>query len=163
MSERFLLFVVAVMFILSLIGAYVLFKYLKSSALIKREGYKAGGAIAGFLLIYGILFYSFDSLLKYKPQVWSITGTVIKEGTTSHDAIVIKQVPPKPCTFTDESGSFRLDNIQMTDGDELPEIYITCEGFNPVNCQINKENAVIKYDKKEIKVKDAIKIIRKKD
>ncbi len=49
------LIVAAVLFLLSLLGAYVLFKVLKSAALIKRPGYQAGGALAGFLLLFGTL------------------------------------------------------------------------------------------------------------
>ncbi|MBI4715050.1 MAG: hypothetical protein HY760_03785 [Nitrospirae bacterium] len=58
------LFVIGAFFFLGLIGAVVLFRYLKSSALIKNEKYQAGGAIAGFLLIFGILFGAYDRLDK---------------------------------------------------------------------------------------------------
>ncbi len=47
--------IAAVFFMLSLVGAYVLFKVLKSSAVITRPGYRAGGALAGFLLLFGSL------------------------------------------------------------------------------------------------------------
>jgi hypothetical protein len=49
------LIVIAVLFLLSLLAAYVLFKWLDSAAIIKRQGYQAGGAFAGFLLIFGSL------------------------------------------------------------------------------------------------------------
>lgn len=49
------LIVAVVLFLLSLLGAYVLFKVLKSAAWIKRPDYQAGGALAGFLLIFATL------------------------------------------------------------------------------------------------------------
>jgi hypothetical protein len=48
----------AVCFTMSLIGAVVLFRFLKSSALVKNKSYQAGGALAGFVIIYGVLFAS---------------------------------------------------------------------------------------------------------
>jgi hypothetical protein len=50
--------IVALCFALSLVGAVVLFKFLKSSALVKNKSYRAGGALAGFVIIYGVLFGS---------------------------------------------------------------------------------------------------------
>ncbi len=54
--------IVAVFFLLSLAGAYVLFKVLKSSAVIERPGYQAGGALAGFLLIFASLALTHQKL-----------------------------------------------------------------------------------------------------
>jgi hypothetical protein len=48
-----------VLFLLSLLAAYVLFKVLDSRATIRRRGWSAGGAIAGFLII---LFWSWDAI-----------------------------------------------------------------------------------------------------
>ena len=54
--------VVIILFALSLLGAWVLFKFLVSSALIKGKTYQAGGAIAGFILLYLLMFYSHDKI-----------------------------------------------------------------------------------------------------
>ncbi len=56
--------VVGILFLLSLAGAAILFKYFKSSAIIKEKTYQAGGAIAGFILIYGALYAAYDHLDK---------------------------------------------------------------------------------------------------
>lgn len=55
------LLVIVIFFFLSLIGAYVLFKFLESSAIIKNKKYQAGGAIAG---IYSYFWHSLRSLLQ---------------------------------------------------------------------------------------------------
>jgi len=55
--------VVGTIFLLSLLGAVVLFRFFKSSAMIKRSTYQAGGAVAGFIVIYGLLtgsYYQID-------------------------------------------------------------------------------------------------------
>jgi len=56
------LIVLIIVALLSLLAAIVLFKVLKSTALIKKAGYQAGGALAGFIIIYSTLYYSYDSL-----------------------------------------------------------------------------------------------------
>lgn len=49
-------------FLLSLAGAIVLFRFFRSSAMVKHKTYQAGGAIAGFVIIYGILFASYSQV-----------------------------------------------------------------------------------------------------
>ena len=164
-TEWFILVVVTVIFILSLVGAFILFKFLKSFALIKKAGHQAGGAIAGFLLIYGALYYSFDNLLEtvevWKPTTWNIVGTVKRQDATKHESIRIKHIPPRPSTLTDESGSFRLENVRMIRGEGWPEIYFESDGYYPMTYPIIKrKNAVVEADKKKIKLKDIIEITK---
>ncbi len=59
MSE---LMVVAVLFVLSLAAAWILFKVLKSTAAVTRREYQLGGAAAGFLIIYSALYFSYQQL-----------------------------------------------------------------------------------------------------
>jgi len=66
MNMDYDLLAVGIIFLLSLTGAIVLFKFLKSSALIKNEKYKAGGAIAGFIILFGVIFGSYYELKKNK-------------------------------------------------------------------------------------------------
>lgn len=56
--------VVAVLFVLALVAAWMLFKILKSTATITRKDYQLGGAAAGFLIIYSALYYSYRELAK---------------------------------------------------------------------------------------------------
>jgi hypothetical protein len=56
--------VVTVLFTLSLFAAWILFKFLQSTASITKKEYQMGGAAAGFLIIYGALYYSYSELAK---------------------------------------------------------------------------------------------------
>ncbi len=58
------------LFLISLAASYVLFKLLDSRATIKREGWSAGGAIAGFLIIL------FGSWFALKPAITPPTRIV---------------------------------------------------------------------------------------
>src|ERR1039458_3589843 len=56
--------VVTILFTLSLLAAWILFKFLQSTAAITKKEYQMGGAAAGFLIIYGALYYSYSGLAK---------------------------------------------------------------------------------------------------
>jgi len=58
------LMVVAVLFVCSLAAAIVLFAILKSEAIIKKKESQVGGAAAGFLLIYSMLYGSYYQIQK---------------------------------------------------------------------------------------------------
>lgn len=162
MKEYLPIMVVAVIFMLSLGGAIVLFKFLKSSALVKRAGYQAGGALAGFLLIYGTLFYSYEKMNPSgegaEQKTWTIVGTVKKEGNPKHDGIVVRHVPPAPSTLTDASGLFRLENVRSLTKSGFPEIYIESDGYYPRTLTLNEGNAVIESGQQTIRLKDELKI-----
>jgi len=138
-----------VIFILSLIGAIVLFKFLQSSALIQKAGYQAGGALAGFLLIFGILHYSMGSLSNSlnatRTPPWAITGTVRKASATKHDMVRIKQVPPVPFVFTNETGDFELGNVAVLPG-SMPKIVVESEGYFPQTIDLKQEKFLKLYD-----------------
>jgi len=51
-----------VLFAASLVAAFVLFKLLQSTAAITKKEYQVGGAAAGFLVIYGALYGSYEHL-----------------------------------------------------------------------------------------------------
>ena len=56
------LLVVAILFLLSLSAAVILFKYLESWATVTDKRYQAGGAIAGFIIIFGILYSAYYTI-----------------------------------------------------------------------------------------------------
>jgi len=56
--------VVAVLFTCSLVAAFVLFRILQSTAVIRKKEYQVGGAAAGFLIIYMALYGSYAQLQK---------------------------------------------------------------------------------------------------
>lgn len=106
----------SVMFTLSLVGSVILFRFLKSSATIKKKSYQAGGAIAGFILIYGLLYASFNNMYKDKntqdldPEGWTITGTVLMEGANINDGITVQELSPTALSF--QNGSFYLNGVK---------------------------------------------------
>ncbi|MFH1148229.1 MAG: hypothetical protein V1736_11050 [Pseudomonadota bacterium] len=163
MSGEFgLLIVITVIFLLSLLGAVALFKFLKSTAMIKKAGYQAGGAVAGFLLIYGTLYGSFHSLCRdvwvWKPNRWTVSGTVKKSGTAMHGAVIVSHVPPRPSTVTDAGGTFRLENVLVMPNEGLPEIYLETDGFYPKSYQIDEKNALVDNEKKTIRLREPIEL-----
>ena len=164
MTENFLLVTVVVMFTLSLVAAFILFKVLKSSALIEKAGYRAGGALAGFLLVYAALYSSFQRLVQaeqpWKPISWTVIGTVQKELTSTHEGVIIRHVPPRPFTTTDASGSFRLENVLLRSTEGLPEINIETSGYYPKTYRIDVNGAEIEPATKIIKLKQEIDLKR---
>ncbi len=167
-QEVFFVVTVAVIFILSLAGAFVLFKFLKSSALIKSPSYQAGGALAGFLLIYGALYYSLDHLLAnvaaWKPIPWTISGTAQLEAVTKHDGIAVKYIPPEPTTYTNVGGLFRLDNVRVIKSEGFPDLLIEKEGYYPIPYHIDEKSAEIDENRKKITLKEgAIKLSKIKE
>lgn len=56
------LVVITLLFLLSLTAAVILFAFFKSTAVIKTPKYQAGGAIAGFMLVYGVLYPSYQKI-----------------------------------------------------------------------------------------------------
>lgn len=181
MNEINPIFVVSAIFLLSLLGAFVLFKFLKAYARIRRKGYQAGGALAGFLLIYGALYTSYDRIENARieeaklerqaneqrdatlnSQSWSITGTVVRGDTTVHNGIVVRLIPPVPATSSDLSGNFRLDNVHLKSPDAYPEIYVESQSYYPISYGLNRDNAVTDNVNQTIKLKDTIKLDRVK-
>lgn len=167
------IFVVAIIFLLSLLGAFVLFKFLKSYAKIQRKGYQAGGALAGFLLIYAALYSSYDRIEQARiaeartereaaldAQLWTISGTVMRSDTTVHDGIVVRLVPPVPTTASDLGGHFRLENVRLKKGAALPEINVESPSYFPMPFVLNPENSVSDSGRLTLKIKDTIKLDR---
>jgi hypothetical protein len=68
--------VVAGLFTLSLVSAVVLFKFLQSTALIKNKDYQAGGAVAGFIIVYGMLHWSYTQTAGYTQTITAQKQTI---------------------------------------------------------------------------------------
>jgi hypothetical protein len=167
------IYVVAIIFLLSLTGAYVLFKFLKSYARIQRKDYQAGGALAGFLLIYAALYSSFDRIEQARitearsareaaqsAQSWTIEGRAMRSDTTVHDGIVVTYQPPEPMAVSDKGGNFRLDHIPLKKGDPLPELKFESESYFPMPLVLDPVNSVTDSSRMTIKLKDTIKLDR---
>ncbi len=114
--------VVSVIFLLSLSGAAVLFKFFESSALVKSRKYKAGGAIAGFIIIYALLYGSFHQIMEseyykiiddYKRlrEVHQVSGRIVPTADFSRIVLAAQVVSP------DMDGRFSL-SARCLGGDE---------------------------------------------
>ncbi len=124
-NNSLIIIILVVTYIFCLIGAYITFKILGSTAEIKNKNYKAGGAIAGclLLLIFSGTFVS--KIIKQinennthfeKPveEIWNIVGNVQLEDQQRNDGIKVSVQPPSPITSTDLSGDFSFYNIPVT-------------------------------------------------
>ena len=63
-KEYFAGLMVAVLFLMSAIGAFLCFRLLESQAEITGTGWEAGGAVSGFIIIYQFLQYSYRNILR---------------------------------------------------------------------------------------------------
>ncbi|MDH3973134.1 MAG: hypothetical protein OEV42_02535 [Deltaproteobacteria bacterium] len=117
------LIVTSTFFVLSLVGAVVLFRFFKSAAIVKTKTYQAGGAIAGFIIIYALLYGSYANIekdgqkklledyetikvelqqLRKKLEPKSISGTVEPFRDNIKVVLAVKEID------TDNRGKFRL-------------------------------------------------------
>jgi hypothetical protein len=58
--------IVACFFLLSLLAAFILFALLQSYAMVEQASYRLGGAVAGFVVVFTLLFTSYSRLIN-KP------------------------------------------------------------------------------------------------
>jgi len=79
------LIVVPVLFALSLSAAVILFAFFKSTAIVRTPRYQAGGAIAGFIIVYGLLHYSFSSISGYQVRIEESEKTIKSLIAKSHE------------------------------------------------------------------------------
>jgi len=117
--------IVAGLFVLSLLSAIVLFKFLQSTALIKNRNYQAGGAVAGFVIVYGVLHASYMQAANYtqtiaaqKEMIASQKDTIDKLQQFTKEVTLKGKVTPSEDTLvqiaawetapTDLSGAFSL-------------------------------------------------------
>jgi len=126
------LLVISVIFLLSLAGAVILFKFFKSSAFISSRKYQAGGAIAGFVIIYGLLYTSYarieqsqynriiDEYRKMK-QVSTIPGRV--NPVVDHTKILLASEVSEP----DVQGRFNIKYRGGLSGEGDVPIYVLGE------------------------------------
>jgi len=92
--------VVTILFTLSLLAAWILFKFLQSTASITKKEYQMGGAAAGFLIIYGALYYSYSGLAKSalddsKRQL-AVCQAALKTSGVNDEEVAIKGVVDPP-------------------------------------------------------------------
>jgi hypothetical protein len=90
--------VIPVLFALSLLAAVLLFKFFESTAVITTKEYKAGGAIAGFIIVFLMLFYAYSRIVPTKE----LSGTLVKPPESAIVVLGINDTQP------DQNSAFNL-------------------------------------------------------
>jgi hypothetical protein len=134
----FTLAIIAGIFLLSLVGAVVLFKFFVSTAIIKGKTYQAGGEIAGFILLYSVLYGSY-----YK----------IEEKDYSEYKAIAEEMAPKPITgrITPYKKHTKVIlAVKETDPDSSGRFRLQASAVDPVNNDVRlyviTEDQFIPYD-----------------
>lgn len=159
------LFFFVIDFLLSLICTFILFKFLKSSASIIKPTWRAGGAIAGFILIFSMSFYFTDSWIdKYKiwereTKSYDIDGVILLDSALYHDGTDIIEMPPSERTHTNKDGSFTLKGVKFYQN-EISGFKIKAERDNYIPFQKEFDTAEFEINEHKliITIKDTIKL-----
>lgn len=155
------LWAAVIFFLLSLLGAIVLFKFLKSSAIIKNAKYKAGGAIAGFVILFTSLTVFYDNKtndelnklrddynsLKEKIKLQKINGSLIPSDASGEyeENLVILAVQQ---TDPDINGRFSF-SVKCIDPEEDDiKVYALASGTKGVKILEKEEMTEIKLPRK---------------
>ncbi len=138
---------------------------------------KLSGAIAGFVVLFGVFTYFFLKTGRFmpveehdkkmnelkaemdtvKPLSWTITGSIIKEKSNAFDGIMVNYIPPSPAPpIPQADGSFSLFNVQICKSLGWPKLQFSCPGYWPSNYKINEDNTEIDYKTKVITLKEKI-------
>jgi hypothetical protein len=155
-----------VVFVLSLAGAFVTFKFLKSWAKIKKAEWQAGGAFAGLVILLWVLSWLVltmhnsrsdrkveeavnkcqkawaDSVEKAKPIRWTIDGRIEKQNATNHQDIQITHMPLTQTT-TGQDGYFSLENVIVEKISPLPQITAKADGYGIITIPQKPEDCTI--------------------
>ena len=109
---------------LSLGASVVLFKLLKSSAVVQTAKYQAGGALAGFVIIFSSLYFCYDRIEathhQHLPEI--IDGT-IEPGMRAEDLPALPVSLSVSTNNPDSNGNFRLETPCTIDP-ELTELQV---------------------------------------
>jgi hypothetical protein len=122
-SESFFyspLVILVAVFTLSLFATFILFRFLKSTATVIKAKWRAGGAIAGFIIIFSMAFYSTDSWLQkyvFNNRRFNITGVALLDSSYYHDGITVREMPNPAHCLTNEKGMYTLTGVDFKDKD----------------------------------------------
>jgi hypothetical protein len=158
-----------------LIATVVLFKVLKSSASIdssakaeyvisiKKSRVIAGGALAGFIILFGLItnFYYYleteECKNKWKHQPWTITGHIVKENDQLYRGINVNYIPHQPAfRINGADGSFSLYRVMICKSIKWPTLQFSCNGYMPDNYKLTHKNVDVDEDSKIIQLKHKV-------
>lgn len=151
-------------FVLSLLATWILFRFLKSNASIIQPKWRAGGAIAGFILIFGMSFSFSDSWLSkyiYTTQRFNVSGTVMLDKGYMHDGTTVEEMPPATHALSENDGNYTLQGIRY-DARNITEVTVAFrrEGFIPVKQTFVEGHFTIDYEKLRIIIRDTMRLKR---
>lgn len=146
---------IAVFFLLSLIGAIVLFHFLKSTGVFSTVKGQAGGALAGFLMIFAAMQGSYLALAPSGPEQWTIQGAV--QGTDGNVPIGVEilVLPPEPRDLVDQPRDFKLENVEIRDG-VWPQLQFSAADYYPDDVILSPEDLKIYPERKLAIIKEPI-------
>jgi hypothetical protein len=157
-----LLVLVGVIFLLSLVGALVLFKVLQSTAIIQRKGYQAGGALAGFLLIFAALYGAYHQLNAQQQsanEVWTVVGEVnLENDDQNSQEVEVSLMPPPPTTLSENGGDFRFDRIPISVNGPL-ELKFQIDGYLTESLLVDENLAFYDSDNRRITLKEPVTLV----
>lgn len=114
------MFYFAVAFCASLLATVILFYFLKSTAEIVNPKFRAGGALAGFIIIFYISYNSTDKYLqKYlrnddnKPKLYNIEGFVLLDSSYTHGGTEVMEIPPTLTSYSTKDGFYLLRGVEI--------------------------------------------------
>ena len=149
-------------FVMSLLATWVLFRFLKSSTTIIKPKWRAGGAIAGFIVIFGMSFTFSDAWLDkyiYASRRFNISGTVVLDQGYFHDGTTVEEMPPAAYVLTSKDGSYTLPGIRYDEKD-ISEVTVAFqhENFIPVKHTFGAGEFTVNWERLLISIKDTIKL-----
>ncbi|MEI7981785.1 MAG: hypothetical protein WCI71_09015 [Bacteroidota bacterium] len=151
-------------FLLSLLATWILFRFLKSNATVIQPKWRAGGAIAGFILLFGMTFSFADSWLTkyiYATRRFNISGTVTLDQGYFHDGTTVEEMPPAAYVLTAKDGSYTLPGIRY-DAREISEVTVAFahENFIPVKHTFGSAEFTVDWERLQISIRDTVRLRR---
>lgn len=163
---------VVVIFCLSLGGAYVLFRTLQATAVLKTVRGQAGGALAGFLMVFGALDGTYLKLLptaeelrglheentrlearlqelerETDSEVWTLAGEVRRADDPSAAGLEVVVFPPNPRQLVPAHGGFRFESLEVVNG-VWPELHVSADGYYPETLILAEEHLELHPERK---------------
>lgn len=163
--------------LISLMIAFILFKYLKSSAMVKKTGYQAGGAIAGFIIVFSILMGSYIKLKNSEVETkkdlisnskipYTISGRVLKMDNDNNDGVRVTLYPPASKAISDPTGRFSIEGIRLSQVDidsmDIIRLAVDVDGYTSNTLDVPRNKFHIRQYDKEIVIDTVINLIPKK-
>lgn len=138
------LLTLAVLVILPMIPALILFKFLPSRAVVKGPlaglDVKFGGAFGGYvaIMVFVAMYFS-QNMSAPTYRTWQVSGAVEAESNAVLRSDDISCVPVPPLLHIAADRNFRLE-MPMPEGQEMPDLFIQAPGYLGQTVQLAGED-----------------------